>query len=56
MDEIEEELVCESCDGSGDCSECNGTQFSDETKNIECEVCQASGLCEECHGDGAVEY
>lgn len=44
-DDVEVEVDCGACSGSGECPDCNGNEE-------ECESCDASGDCNECDGTG----
>lgn len=50
MDDEQEQQQCESCAGTGDCSECEGGGGVDGEI---CEYCQGGGTCPECSGFGA---
>lgn len=39
---------CPGCDGTGDCTNCNG-------QDPDCDQCQGSGDCPECDGTGETE-
>ena len=51
--------ICELCDGSGRCYECNGQgivrSYSDRIPDRECYTCYGRGTCKECRGTGRGE-
>jgi len=49
LEAIDEEIACRFCQGSGDCSFCNGTGSSWDG---ECTYCSGSGKCWWCKGTG----
>lgn len=44
---MSETIICEDCDGSGDCPECRG-------EDADCEVCDETGVCLNCDGNGTI--
>jgi hypothetical protein len=41
-------IECPGCDGTGECTHCNGA-------DPDCDMCDGTGDCPECDGNGEVE-
>jgi hypothetical protein len=54
-DDQDDSYVCDACNGSGDCSDCEGTGWADVDCEVDCRICRGTAECVECFGSGGFE-